>query len=303
MSAAGVSRPALAAAAIASALVASVAAAPSPVTRGSSAPRGTVVLCRMRAPSFGGAWRTLRVYLPPSYAVAPRRRYPVVYLLHGWPGSNRDWFARGRAATTADTLIARRRMPETLIVCPDGQGRGVLGRSLYLDAWDGTGAVASFLTRDVVAWVDATFRTRPTRDQRAIAGLSDGGSGALDLALRHPELFRACASTSGTYRWKHPFGVGRVLGRGPGASRTLAEHSVLAEVERDPAAARRLTIAFDCGRSDPEARGARELHARLTALGVPHVYHEFRGGHSWSYWRSRLAETLEILTAGMSTAG
>ena len=94
--------------------------------------RGTILRLEMPAPSLHQEKRDVRVYLPPSYSgpQSSARRYPVLYLLHGWPGSEGNWFGSGRAAETADRLISDGSIPELIIVCPDGGGRGMLGRSL-----------------------------------------------------------------------------------------------------------------------------------------------------------------------------
>ena len=89
--------------------------------------RGTVLRLEMPAPSLHQEKRDVRVYLPPSYNLpeSSARRYPVLYLLHGWPGSEGNWFGSGRAAETADQLISAGSIPEVIIVCPDGGGRGI----------------------------------------------------------------------------------------------------------------------------------------------------------------------------------
>src|SRR6185503_6019332 len=104
---------------------------------------------RIHSPTLD-AKRSVRVYLPPSYFLADSasRRYPTIYLLHVWPGGDGDWIGRGDAARTADTLIASGRMPEAILVCPSGRGRGVLGRSLYVDSHDGRSKVFTFVAED-----------------------------------------------------------------------------------------------------------------------------------------------------------
>ena len=156
---------------------------------------GTVLRLEMPAPSLDQAKRDVRVYLPPSYSrpESAARRYPVLYLLHGWPGSEGNWFGSGHAAETADRLIDAGTIPELLIVCPDGAGRGLLGRSLYINSFDGRGRMEDFIAHDLVRWTDSTFRTVARPAGRGIAGLSDGGSGALNLTFRHPEVFGAAS--------------------------------------------------------------------------------------------------------------
>jgi S-formylglutathione hydrolase FrmB len=218
-------------------------------------PRGTVLKLEMPAPSLGKAKRHVRVYLPPSYSdTLARRRYPVVYLLHGWPGSEADWLTRGHAGDTTDSLIAEQRIPEILLVCPDGRGRGILGRSLYVDSYDGRWRVEDFIVMDLVAWTDSSFRTLAEPHARGIVGLSDGGSAALDLTFRHPDVFGACGGHSGQYLRRREFDEAGVLGPEPGAARLLAEHSPLLSVKEIASRLVDVTIYFDCGLSDRASR-------------------------------------------------
>jgi enterochelin esterase-like enzyme len=263
-------------------------------------PSGTVVHHHMHSPALD-AKRSVHVYLPPSYSLADSatRRYPTVYLLHGWPGGEGNWPGHGHADRTADTLIATGRMPECILVFPNGRGRGLLGRSLYLDSVDGRSRVFTFVSDDLVRWVDSTFRTRPEPGERAVVGLSDGGSAALLLAFRRPDVFGACGGLSGRYRLQPEFGLGGVIGDEPERSRFLAANSPTVIAESNPSALAGLRIYFDCGLSDGPIEDNRELDRILTREGVPHEFHEFPGGHTWKYWRAHLDDALEYVTAGM----
>lgn len=256
---------------------------------------------RMPAPSLGDRARTVRVYLPPSYArpESAARRYPVVYMLHGWPGSDGNWVTMGHACETADSLIASGAIPEVILVFPNGEGHGLFGRSMWLDSYDGRTRMATYLTRDLVAWVDSTFRTRREPRFRGLLGLSDGGTAAFQLALTHPESFGAAASHSGAFLLERSFGDGAVAGPEPGGSAFLAANSPSNEVARDPARARTLTLYLDCGTRDGAIADNRAFDARLTALGVPHTFHEFPGSHDWGYWREHLHQSLVAITRGM----
>jgi S-formylglutathione hydrolase FrmB len=179
------------------------------------------------APALGQPRRTVRVYLPPSYTrpESAERRYPTVYLLHGWPGSDGNWQGLGKAGVTADSLIAHGAIPEVILVFPNGEGRGLLGRSLYMNGYDGRCPMEDYIVRDVVAWVDSTFRTRRDAAHRGVIGLSDGATGAFNFAFRHPDVFGACGGHSGQYRLKPGMGTGAIVGPEPGASRLLARYS------------------------------------------------------------------------------
>ncbi len=246
-------------------------------------------------------WRSARVYLPPSYdrPESAARRYPVVYLLHGWPGGDGNWLGHGRAARTLDTLIASHRIPELIAVMPNGNGVGLLGRSLYINSYDGRYRMADWIVQDVVGWADSALRTLPDPRHRALVGLSDGGTAALNLTFQHPDVFGACGGHSGQYRIKHDVGLRRIVGKEPGARELLAANSPELYAPDHVEVLRRLVIYFDCGRKDPEIRYAESLHARLDSLGVPHTFHTFPGHHGWGYWKKHLRDSLMAVTVHM----
>ena len=244
----------------------------------------------------------MRVYLPPSYSqpVAASRRYPLIVLLHGWPGGDGNWLGEGRAAVTLDSMIAGGSVPEVIALMPNANGGGVLGRSMYLNAWDGSFSIQDFIVRDLVAWADSALRTRLEPARRALVGLSEGGGAAVNLALRHPEAFGACASLSGEFQLHKSFGLAAVLGPDPDRTRMLDENSPLLYVDRIAGSARGQVIYFDCGLGEGDwLEQNRAFDRRLTALGVPHTYREYPGGHGWGYWRVHLRDALLAVTARM----
>lgn len=121
------------------------------------------------------------VWLPPSYAVTDDD-YPVVYFLAGFD-EDASVAPIGQALEDA---IASGDAPETIVV--GVSGRNSLGGSFYVDS-PVTGGWATAVHRDLVAWVDDHYRTRPEPASRVIAGFSMGGFGAFDLAMRHPDVF------------------------------------------------------------------------------------------------------------------
>jgi enterochelin esterase-like enzyme len=251
------------------------------------------------APSLHDGSRTVRVYLPPSYDQPGHAatRYPTVYLLHGWPGSDGNWVRLGRAAETIGGLIAGERIPEIIAIFPDGRGSGLLGRSVYMDSYDGDKRVEQFITHELVGWVDSTFRTIHDPARRVVIGLSDGGTGAFNLAMRHPDLFSGAGSHSGGFLLRRDLGMGGIVGPDPDGARMLAEHSPRLYAHSMVDRLRRLTLYFDCGTGDELLEDNRVFHRLLDSLGVAHTYREFPGTHDWGYWRTHLAESLETLTS------
>jgi enterochelin esterase family protein len=144
------------------------------------------------------ATRPVAIYLPPGYDAQSSRRYPALYVLHGYTGdvaalvAARPW--ETNVVQWADRLIASRRMPPALLVLVDGFTR--LGGSQYVDSVH-NGPYATYTVREVVGHVDGRYRTIASEGGRAVLGKSSGGFGAMHLVLEHPGVFAAFASHSG----------------------------------------------------------------------------------------------------------
>jgi len=130
------------------------------------------------------------VYLPPGYGDEPDRRYPVVYLLHGVLDSPEVWvepvYDGMTIQATMDSLIAAGEIGPSIVVMPNG--RNAYGGSYYVNS-PVTGGWADYIARDAVSHVDATYRTIPARESRAVLGHSMGGLGAIRLSMDYPEVF------------------------------------------------------------------------------------------------------------------
>ncbi|HEV2147839.1 MAG TPA: alpha/beta hydrolase-fold protein [Longimicrobiaceae bacterium] len=166
----------------------------------STAATGTVVHDTVRSAALRGnplgdpADRHVAIYLPPSYAAEPSRRYPVVYLLHGFDGDPEQWAEeRMRVPQAMDSLVAAGTVREMVVVMPDG--KNALGGSFFANS-PATGRWEDFAVREVVAHVDRRYRTLPGPAGRGIAGWSMGGHAALRLAAAHPEVFGAAYALS-----------------------------------------------------------------------------------------------------------
>jgi enterochelin esterase-like enzyme len=223
----------------------------------------------------------------------------VVYLLHGWPGGDGNWPGHGRAAETLDSLSARGAIPEVIAVMPDGNGIGLLGRQGWLNSYDGRARMADFVWKELVEWADRSWRTMPDPRYRALIGLSDGASGALNIAFRHPGVFGACGGLSGQYALARNVGMKAVWGEEATADRIRAENSPTLYAPGIVPTLRGQVIYVDCGTGDPELADNRRLHRTLADLGVPHTYREFPGAHGWGYWKVHLRDALLACTARM----
>ncbi|HLI84061.1 MAG TPA: alpha/beta hydrolase-fold protein [Bryobacteraceae bacterium] len=148
--------------------------------------------------------RDVSVYLPPSYATERNRRYPVVYLLHGYTNSDEGWFGPNTkssfqsAGTTlpavADNAMTSHASKEMILVMPNAYT--LYQGSMYSNSVT-TGDWEAFITRDLVEYVDSHYRTIPTRASRGLAGHSMGGYGTIRLAMKYPETFSSIYVLSG----------------------------------------------------------------------------------------------------------
>lgn len=157
-----------------------------------------MVLELIPATSFAQRVDTVRIYSPlmkkdiPNLVILPEgydkgAKYPVLYLLHGYSANYRTWLDEIRP--DLPQLAGEYGM---IIVCPNGEN------SWYFDSTVKKGSMfETYITKELVNYIDAHYRTLPTRDKRAITGFSMGGHGAMYLAIRHQDLFGACGATSG----------------------------------------------------------------------------------------------------------
>ena len=182
---------------------------------------------------------------------------------------------------------------------PNGNGVGRFGRQEWLDSSDGKARMEAFVWQDLVAWTDRTYRTRPDSLHRALIGLSEGATGALNIALKHPGVFNACGGLSGQYLMTDDWGMKAVWGDGATAARIRETNSPALYIGRVANTARRQVIYLDCGVDDESLADNRAFHRRLEESGVPHTFVEFPGSHGWGYWKIHLRDAIIACTARM----
>ena len=234
-----------------------------------------------------GSEQTASVLLPAGYA-GSNRRYPVLYLLHGGGQDHTAFAARGwfRALASRDMIV----------VTPK------VGDSWYVNsAADPKAKYEDFVVKDLVAFVDARYRTIASRDGRAVAGVSMGAWGAMLLGLKHPQLFGAIGAFSA------PFGISRQDPNMDMTSRTqqrFGAPETAERRERDPGTLAN-TIPFEsvpmlylaCGNQDIFVADNRGFVQRLTARKIPYEYRELSPfGHSWDLWDGQIVNFVELLS-------
>lgn len=237
------------------------------------------------------------VYLPDGYDQS-EREYPVVYLLNGYTGDERDWIQFGNMQNIMDKGIANSDFPAMIVVMPDGDDR------LYVNKYDGSYPYGDMLIEELIPFVEDKFRIRKERQFRAVSGLSMGGAGCLILAFKHHDLFSAVAAYSAAIRtdeefmayqkgdgWDNYFG--RAFGTGlEGKDRITdfyRQNNVLDLAKNTAAdALKSLKIYFDCGDDDYLSPGNVHLHLKLKERGIMHEFRINEGAHTWPYWRENL---------------
>lgn len=255
----------------------------------------TVQTMVVRSPALGGYADQVYVVLPPGYASNPGRRYPVLYLLHGVPGRPVQFLNVGQVATTEATLLAGGRMKPLILVMPTGS-RSLLADEEWASGVSRGNAWETFVARDLVNAIDARYRTISGAGGRGIAGLSEGGYGALNIGLHHPGEFGLLESWSG---YMTADNIPAVFGHDPAV---LAYNSPARQIlsVAGQVRANHVYIWFYCGNSDPLAARNRAFAAELTALGIAHRFFEVPGTHNWALWRGQMSLALVIASEHLS---
>jgi enterochelin esterase-like enzyme len=213
-----------------------------------------------------GTGEIYRIYLPPNYDQTDRR-YPVLYLLHGWPIAPADWDTIG-AAELADELIVNGILPPFVIVMP----RSTEG--IYIRTCGGTYSFEAQLINDLMPHIDATYRSWPAREGRGIGGISRGGVWSLEISFMHTDIF------------------GIVGAHSPALSVNMAPPACdpFYLLTRPEVAS--LRIYLDAGDADWARRGTEQLHQKLDENGIVHAYTVHPGRHDRGLWGSALGEYL-----------
>jgi enterochelin esterase-like enzyme len=257
----------------------------------------TVQSITVRSAALGGYPDPVQVVLPPGYAAHPHQRYPVLYLLHGFPGLPTQFLNVGQVSAVEATLVASGRMKPLILVMPTGT-RSFLADEEWVNGVSPGNAWETFVARDLVRAIDARYRAIPTGAARAIAGLSEGGYAALNIGMHHPGEFRLLESWSGYMLADH---LPAIFGT---SAQRLAYNSPAWSAPRvaTQLRAQHTFVWFYSGTGDPLAAQNTAFAAELTRLGVPHRFFEAPGKHNWRLWRGLMPQAL-ITASGQLSHG
>jgi len=240
------------------------------------------------------------IYLPPDYDTS-NRSYPVLYLLHGYSDDETGWIQFGEANSIADKGIANGDFSPCIIVMPNGKV------SWYVNSFDGKDPWEDMFVQEFIPFIEKEYRIRSKKEFRAIAGLSMGGYGALELSMRNPELFSSCvAMSSGTFTDEEIIANDNYDGYfkdiyGTKPAGKVSEHwkaySPLHLIDTvDKEKLKSIRFYIDCGDDDFLYKGNSALHVKMRDLEIPHEYRVRQGGHEWSYWRTGLYDGLKFIS-------
>jgi enterochelin esterase family protein len=236
-------------------------------------PHGTVHIDTIYAVALGRAVKCY-VYTPPGYQTTARK-YPVLYLLHGGSGDPSNWTASGSADIMADNFIGRSQMKEMIIVMPHAEFPRARPyteevRKKWLDTFE------HHLIEEVMPFAEKRYRITGTREDRWLAGLSNGGSQTLHVGFRRADLFSVMAPFS--TRLRDGF---------------EADYPFLQDAAKFNGGMR--LFYFACGEEDHNWEGFKTSHAALKKLGIEHEWVATPGAHNWYNWRRYLADLLPRL--------
>lgn len=246
------------------------------------------------------------VYLPDNYDTDASTPYPVVYLLHGSFGNEKDWVTRGKLPQTADRLIAAGHLPPVVFIMPGS-------RSWWVDGYNEAARSAFF--NDLLPHIESTYHVGSERHLRGVAGLSAGGYGALNFALERPELFAAVAALSpasyaptppaNSSARRHPAFLNEqgLFDRERWEALNYTAHledyrlhvTPRTTGERDMSP---VPLYISAGRSDVYDA---EFHARLLRQAMERIQPGdvrldlYPGGHTWRVWRASLPAALNFM--------
>ncbi|HAK78926.1 MAG TPA: XynC protein [Runella sp.] len=221
------------------------------------------------------------VLTPDSYDGS--KEFPVVYLLHGYSGNYADWIKKSPVMQRMADVY------QTIIVCPDGAFS-----SWYWDSpVDPTMRYETYVSSELVSWIDGRYKTIKSREGRGITGLSMGGHGALYLAFKHQDVFGTAGSMSGGVDirpFPNNWDMAKRLGKYAEAPELWEKNTVINLVHL--LTPNSLALIIDCGSDDFFYRVNNNLHDKLLERNIPHDYISRPGGHNWPYWNNAIGYQL-----------
>lgn len=243
--------------------------------------------------------RKFAIYLPPDYDTSTRS-YPVLYLLHGRGDDQTGWIQFGEVKRIADQAIMEGKATPMIIVMPDANS----GERGYFNNINEKWNYEDFFFKELMPYVEKTYRIKQDKRYRAISGLSMGGGGSFIYALHHPELFSSAAPLSAQIG---PLTIQELQkGLSQRKNENFTEEQVNSYFEQHNAVwlvkngdAEKIASVrwyIDCGDDDFLYEGNSLIHIAMRKKDIPHEYRVRDGEHTWTYWRESLPAVLEFVS-------
>jgi enterochelin esterase-like enzyme len=215
-----------------------------------------------------GTIRKAVIYMPPNYS--KNKKYPVLYLLHGIGGDEKEWLKGGQPQVILDNLYAENKIEPIIVVMPNGRAIKDDRATGNIMAPDKVEAFATFekdLLNDLIPYIERKFPVLKDREHRAIAGLSMGGGQSLNFGLGNLDIFAWIGGFSSAPNTKPP-----------------------EQLLPDPEKARKMLklLWISCGDNDGLITFSQRTHNYLNANNVPHIYYIEPGVHDFKVWKNSL---------------
>lgn len=215
-----------------------------------------------------GTMRRTLVYTPPTYD--KNKKYPVLYLLHGIGGDEKEWFNGGHPEVILDNLYAQGRVEPMIVVLPNGRAMKNDRAEGNIYGMDKVQAFALFeqdLLKDLIPFIEKEYSVLADREHRAIAGLSMGGGQSLNFGLGNLDKFAWVGGFSSAPNTKRP-----------------------SDLLPDPEQAKQQLklLWLSCGDKDGLISVSNGVHKYMQENGVPHVYYIDHGYHDFNVWKNGL---------------
>ncbi|WP_454880440.1 alpha/beta hydrolase [Sphingobacterium detergens] len=222
-----------------------------------------------------GVSRKALIYTPPGYDI--QKRYPVLYLLHGIGGDEREWLRHGNPQVILDNLYGEGKIEPMVVVMPNGRAMKDDRSGGNVMAPDRVAAFSTFekdLINDLIPYIEQQFSVVRDREHRAIFGLSMGGGQALNFGLGHIDTFAWVGGFSSAPNTKMP--------------------QELLPVPKEAKEKLKL-LWISCGDQDGLLHISKRTHEYLLAHEVPHIYYLEPGGHDFNVWKNDLYQIAQLL--------
>jgi enterochelin esterase-like enzyme len=245
--------------------------------------------------------RNYTVYLPAGYANNTDKQYPVLYLLHGMNGTNKDWAGRGHLQDVMDQLRAAGEVCDMIVISPNAGGNigeGVWNGYFDMEGW----AYERFFFEEFLPAVEKEYRIKGEKGSRAIAGLSMGGGGSTSYAQRHADMFCACYAMSALMHLDAPQAQAprdekdKMWHLTKAVNKLSCVDYVANADDKKKEALRTVAWYIDCGDDDFLFECNMNLVLAMRKAGVPYQLRVRDGGHTWEYWHSALYDALPFVS-------